>query len=178
MVRCSTGSMQLAIDVSGDDLGAADHELEAFAAHHFDQDGELQFAAAENLEAVRASGLFDANGDVGEQFFFQTLAQVARGDELAFASGHGRVVDGELHGDRRLVDDDQRQRRGIFDVGDGLADGDAGDAGDGDDVADLGLLDVGALESVEGEELGDLGLLQRAVALGDVDLVAGAAACR
>ena len=58
-------------------------------------------------------------------------------------------------------------------IGDGLADGDAGDAGDGDDVADRGLGDVGALEAVEGEELGDLGLLQRAVALGDVDLVAG-----
>ena len=67
---------------------------------------------------------------------------------------------------------------GFSTIEEGLADGDAGDAGDGDDVADLGLGDVGALEALEGEELGDLGLLQRAVALGDVDLVAGLAACR
>jgi len=38
---------------------------------------------------------------------------------------------------------------------------------------DHGLGDVGALEPFEGEELGDFGLLQRAVALGDVDLIAG-----
>ena len=55
MVRCSTGSMSLAVDDAGDDLGPADHELEAFAAHHLDEDGELQLAAAEDLEAVRAS---------------------------------------------------------------------------------------------------------------------------
>ena len=37
---------QLAVDALGDDLGLADHEFVAFAAHHLDQDGKLQFAAA------------------------------------------------------------------------------------------------------------------------------------
>ena len=40
---------------------------------------------------------------------------------------------------------------GVLDSGDGLADGDAGDAGDGDDVAQLGLRDVGALQPAEAE---------------------------
>ena len=132
----------------GDDLGAADHELEAFAAHHLDEDGELQLAAAEDLEAVRAAGLFDADGDVGEQFFVEALAQVARGDVLAFAAGAAGELLTEncmaMVGSSMMM---SGRGCGIFDVGEGLADGDAGDAGDGDDVADLGLLDVGALEA-------------------------------
>ena len=51
-MSCSTGSIELAVDALGDDLGLADHHLEAFAAHHFDQDGELQFAAAQHHERV------------------------------------------------------------------------------------------------------------------------------
>ena len=153
--------------------GPADHELVAFAAHHLDEDGELQFAAAENLEAVRRTGLLDADGDVCKQLFVEAFAQVAAGDVLAFAACRGRVVDGELDRDGRLIDDDRRQRLRVLKIDDGLTDGDAGDAGDGDDVANHGLGNVGALQSFKGEELGDLGLLQRAVALGDVDLIAG-----
>ena len=58
----------------GDDFGARDHELEAFAAHHLDEDGELQLAAAEDLEGVGRAGVFDADGDVGEQLFVEALA--------------------------------------------------------------------------------------------------------
>ena len=90
----------------------------------------------------------------------------------AFAAGEGRVVDAELDGDGGLVDDDERQRRGVFGAGDGFADGDALDAGDGDDVAHGGLGGLNALEAGEGEELGDAGLLERAVAFGDGDIVA------
>ena len=43
----------------------------------------------------------------------------------------------------------------------------------GDDVADFGLGNVDALEAGEAEELGDAGLLERAVELGDGDVVAG-----
>ena len=64
------------------------------------------------------------------------------------------------------------KRRGIFGVGDGLADGDAFDAGDGDDVAQRGFRDVGSLEAGEGKQLGDLGLVQRSVQLGDGDVFA------
>jgi hypothetical protein len=66
---------ELAVDLFGDDLRAADHHLEAFAAHHFDEDGELQFAATEDFEAVGAARVFDANGDVGEELFVEALAE-------------------------------------------------------------------------------------------------------
>ena len=35
------------------DFGTAGHQLEALAAHHFNQNRELQFATAQHLEAVR-----------------------------------------------------------------------------------------------------------------------------
>ena len=155
----------LIVDALGDDLGTADHQLEAFAAHHLDENAELQFAAAEHLEGVRRTGVLHLERDVGEQFLVETVAEIARGDELAFAAGEGRVVDVELDRDRGLVDGDLRQRLRIFDIAEALADEDAGDAGDGDDIADLGLVDVGALEAGEAEELGDLVLGEGAVDL-------------
>ena len=62
----------------------------------------------------------------------------------------------------------------ILDVGDGLADVDAGYSGNRDDVAQLGGDDVRPLQSGEREQLGDLDLLHRAVALGDGNIFAGA----
>ena len=134
-VRCSTGSMSLPSTRLRDDFRFADHEFVAFAAHHFDQNRKLEFAAAHDDENVGRAGVFDAKRNIRQQFFLQALAQVARGNVLAFAAREGRSVDGELHGDRGFVDHDVRQRRGIDGVSDGLADGNAFDSGDGDDVA-------------------------------------------
>ena len=57
-------------------------------------------------------------------------------------------------------------------VGDRLADGDVLDAGQADDVARRGFLDVDALQAVEGVELGDLRVLDGGVELDDGDGVA------
>src|ERR1019366_2897617 len=136
---------QFAADVLGDDLGLADHQFITFTAHHLDQDGKLQLAAAQNLERIHAPGFFHAQRDVGEQLFVEALTQVARGDVGAFASAKRRRVDGKEHRNRRLVDDNGREGRGIFRIGNGLANGDAFDAGDRDDVAQRSFRDVGAL---------------------------------
>ena len=136
-MRCSTGSMSWPSMRLVTISGRRDHHLEAFAAHHLDEDGELEFAAAEDLEGVGRAGVLHLERDVGEQLLVEAVAQVARGDVLAFAAGEGRVVDVELDRDGRLVDGDGRQRLRVLDVAEALADGDARDAGDGDDVADL-----------------------------------------
>ncbi len=88
--------------------------------------------------------------------------------------GERRSVHGELHGDGRLIDGDVRQRRRIFDVGDGLADGDAFHAGHRDDVAEFGLGDVGALQPRERKQFRDLRFLDCAVELRDRHLFARA----
>ena len=51
---------QLAIDALGDDLRLADHEFVTFAAHHLDEDGKLQFAAAQHFERIGCAGIFHA----------------------------------------------------------------------------------------------------------------------
>ena len=112
-------------------------------------------------------GIFHANGDVGEQLLLQAVAQVARGQPLAFAAGERRIVHGEDHGQRGLVDQQRLERRGMFGIGDGLADLNSLDAGDGHDVAGGNRFGFVALEAAEIEELGDARGLQRAVQLGD-----------
>ena len=87
---------------------------------------------------------------------------------------NGEVLTDELHGDGGLVDEDVGQRIGSLVAGDGLADGDAGDAGYGDDIAQFGFRDVGALQAAEAEELGDLDLFDLTAQLGDADFFAGA----
>ena len=108
------GSLQLAVDGLGQDLGLAHRQLVAFAAHHLDQDGELQFAAAHHLERVGAARLLHADRDVGQQFLVQAVAQIARGHVLPFAARERRGVDGERHRDGGLVDLDLRQRHRAF----------------------------------------------------------------
>src|ERR1700735_2570909 len=70
MVRCSTGSMRTPSTTRVTISGRPRHQFEAFAAHHLNQNRELQFPAAEDLEGVGRAGFFDAYGDVGEQLFF------------------------------------------------------------------------------------------------------------
>ena len=63
--------------VANDDLGLADHQLKTFAAHGLNQNGQLQFAAAEYPERFRRVGILHANGNVGQQFALQAIAQIA-----------------------------------------------------------------------------------------------------
>ena len=67
----------------------------------------------------------------------------------------GRVVDGEEHAQRRLVDLDPRQGDGLLGVGDRVADVDGRQADDGDDVAGLGLVDLDPAELVEDQDAVD-----------------------
>src|SRR6201996_9368305 len=161
-------------DGAGDNLRSANHQFESFTAHHLDQDGELQFATAQNLEAIGAARVLDTDGNIRQQFFVQAFTKVARGDELAFTSGEWRVVDRELNSDGRLVDDDGRQRRRILYPCKGFANRDALDTGNGNDVASFSDFSIDALQSGEAEELGDASLVQRAVAPGNVDLITSA----
>ena len=115
----------------------------------------MQFAAAENAEGVGGVGIFDAHGDVGEQFFLQARAQITGSDVLAFAAGEGRGVHGENHGESGLVDGEWIENRGIIAVGDAFADLNAFDAGDGDDIAGEDFIGFIAVEPAKGEELGD-----------------------
>ena len=108
MVRRSIGSIDSPSSMLGHDFGLTDGKFVAFATHHLDQNGQLQFAAPHHLERVRAVGIFDAKRDVRQKLFLETVAQVARSDVLPFASGERGSVYHEVDRDGRLVDRDPR----------------------------------------------------------------------
>ena len=146
-----------AVDGLGEHARLADGELIAFAAHVLDEDGEMQFAAAGDAEHVGIGGFIDAQRDVALELAHQALANLAAGDELAFLAGERRGIHLEAHDQRGLVDRDRRQRIGMFDVADGVADVHVLDARDGDDVAGHGFGNRFARQTLEGEHLLDLG---------------------
>ena len=128
------GLVQLAVDLPGDDLRLADGQLEALAAHHLDEDRQLQLTAALHLPGVGTLGRLDPQRDVADQLLLEPVLHQPGGELLAGLAGERGGVDADRHRDRRVVDVDDRQRLRIVDVGQRLADGDLGDSGDGRDV--------------------------------------------
>ena len=140
-----------------------DRELEALAAHRLDQHAQLQLAAAGDFDRVLVVGLAHADGDIALGLAQQALADHARGAPCCLrgpASGLSLTekvmarVGGSIGVGGSAVDH--------FGRADRVGDGGLGEAGDGDDVAGLGLLDRPALEAAEGQQLGEPRLLDHA----------------
>ena len=96
------------------DLGTGDHDLEAFAAHLLDENGDLHFAAGADFKHAGHVGIGEQNADVGAGFAHEAVADVARGEEFSFASGERRIVDDELHLDRGRIDVDEGNGLGVL----------------------------------------------------------------
>ncbi len=77
--------VELPVDRPGDHLGLADRQLVALAAHHLDQDRELQLAAPGDLEGVGRVALLDPDRDVGQDLALEPFLELARGDVVALA---------------------------------------------------------------------------------------------
>lgn len=63
----------------------------------------LQLTTTGNLEFLRAVAWLNTQGHVMDQFLFQTVLDVPRGNVLAFFTSERRVVDLERHGNGWLV---------------------------------------------------------------------------
>ncbi len=113
----------------------------------------MQFAAAADLERIGAIGLADAQRDVRFEFPHQPLADLPRREVLAVAPRERRRVDAEEHRDRRLVDGDGADGLRRVRIGERVADVEALDAGDADDVARRRLVDLDPLQAGECEQL-------------------------
>jgi hypothetical protein len=148
-----------------DHLWLGNHQLVAFAAHGFDQHRQVQLAAAQHLEGVGRVCLQHAQGHVGFHFFEESLADIARGDELALLAGEGSIVRQKLHLHRGLFDLEQGKHDRAGDLGDGLAHGQIMHAGDGADVARHGFLKLEALERLVAQDLGHAELFTAPVAM-------------
>src|SRR3954447_18051459 len=169
--------LQLAVDHLGDDLGLADGQLEALATHRLDEDGQRQLAAALHLPGVGALGGQHADADVADQLGVEAGPDLTGGElgaGVRVTADQRRGVDADGHRDRRLVDVDTGQRDGVVRVGEGVADRDIRDPGDGDEVAGRRRLRGGAGEGLGAEKLGDLDAGDRAVGTTPGDLLAAA----
>src|SRR5471032_2770421 len=133
-------------------------QLEAFATHVFDQNRQVQLAAARYFKDRVVVGRRYAQSNVGFQFFFQTVTQLTRGHELAFAASQWRVVDHEVHGQGRLVDGQHRQRFRGVQCAQGRTDTDFVDTVDQNDVAGDGFVDDHAFQALEVQHLVDAAL--------------------
>src|SRR5699024_412575 len=158
--------VQLAVDGLGDHLWLAHGQLEALAAHGLNEDGQCHLATALNLPGVGALGRLDLEGDVTDQFLIQAGLDHAGGQLVAAATaGHRGGVDTDGHGQCRLINGDAGQGDRVVQIGEGIADHDVLDAGDGGDVTGDNLLCRDTGETDGGQQLSDLGGLGVLVAL-------------
>src|SRR6266850_4126599 len=127
----------------------------AFAAHLLDNDSDLHFTTATDVENVRSLGLLDSNGNIGPNFLNQPLPDVAGGDEFAVDASERAVVDRELHLNGGRIDRHEGQRHAVFGIGDGFADEDVFEAGQADDVAGMSFGDLDSFEAFEVKDRGD-----------------------
>ena len=84
-------------------------QFKTFAAHAFNQNRQVQFAAAVHFKFAFAFQLLHPQAHVGLGFFFQAVFQVAAGDKFAFPAGEGAVVNQKIHRHRGRVNRQRRQ---------------------------------------------------------------------
>ena len=84
----------------------------AFAAHVFQQDGQVQFATAHHFKNAFFVSLFDAQRDIVLQLFLQTIPNLAAGDIFTLAARQRAGVNAEVHRQRGLINLEHRQRCG------------------------------------------------------------------
>ena len=134
----------------------------------------MQLAAPRDDEAVGRVGLLHPQADVGSGLLLEPLAQVAGGDVLSLGAREGRVIDQELHGERRLAHPDGGKGHRVEWIGDGLADGHVGKARQRDDLPGRGLLYVHPLQTLEDAQARDPGPLVGPVQLHERQVAPGA----
>ncbi len=154
-----------AIDFLDDDLGIADLQFVAFAAHGFDQDRKVQHASAKHAEGIGRVGSLHAERQVLFQFLFQAILQVARGHKLALLAKEGGVVNREHHAHGGLVDGNGGKCFGVFVVGYGIANLKSFYPVEGADFASFYSLHAGTTQAVKDVQFFDAGFGHRAVAL-------------
>ncbi len=170
--------VQLAVDLSRHDLGLADGELEALAAHRLDEHRELELAAPLHLPRVGSLGRQHAQRHVADELGVEAVLHESRGELVALGAGERRRVDADRHRQARVVDVDDGQRARVVGIGERLADRHVGEPGDRHDLARAGLVGVDAFERLGEVQLGDLDRLDRAVGAAPRDRRAACAACR
>ena len=142
-----------AIDVLENHAWFAHGQLIAFAAHVFQQDGQVQLATTSDFKNAVFFGFAHAQSHIRLQFFLQTIPDLATGYILAFAAREWRGVDAEVHRQRRLINFEHRQRCWVRWVSQRHADADVLNAVDQNDVAWARFSRLHAIQALEFQDL-------------------------
>ena len=122
----------------------------------------MHFAPAQHTEGIGAVGFFHPQGHITQQFPHQAVTDLAGGDEFSFPAGKGAVVHREDHFHSGFGDLYKRHSFHSGGVAHGVADVDAGDAGEGHNVSAGGLghrHPLQAFKLVHGDDLGFVGYI-------------------
>src|SRR6185369_6365578 len=155
------GLERLAFNLPRDRLRLRHLHLVTFAAHHLDENRELQLTASGHLELIGRVSIFNSDRHVAENLLVEPFLELARRDVLSFTTSEWRVVDAEDHRDGGLVDGDRGQRLRVLGRSDRVADVDILDTGERDDLAKARALDRLSLQSFEDVKLRHPCLLHR-----------------
>ena len=109
----------------------------------------MQLAASGDFESIGRIGLFNAHADVRLDLLEQAVSDISRSNELALAARERAVVDHEVHGYCGLVYFYERHRLDAVRGAGGLADIYIADAGDADNIARGGGIDLDTRESLK-----------------------------
>jgi len=129
----------------------------------------VKYTAAEYHEAVGFICFLHAQCEVLFQFFFQTLFNVTAGHKLSFFTKEWRIVDGEEHAHRWLVNGNRWQRFRIFEVGEGVADFKLFNTVDCADITRYNTFNLAFSETFENVQFFDTTFHHAAIALGQGD---------
>ncbi len=116
----------------------------------------MQFAAAEDDELVRICRGFDAQCDIVDGLAVEAFADLAAGDELAFAAQEGRGVHLEGHADGRFIDGQAGQRLDGGRIAQRVRDLGFRNTGEGHDIAGAGGFHLDPRQPMEAQNLRDL----------------------
>ena len=126
--------------------------------------------ATDNPAIGRTLDIAHAESQVLLKFFLQTIANLAGSAELTLFTEERRVVDGEEHTHRRLVDSDWRQSLGVLEVSDGVTNLEVLQTDNSADVATVDMVATLVRDTLEGMQLLDLIFFKRSVAVANGDV--------
>ena len=132
----------------------------------------MKLTTAGNLEGIRRIGILYTEGYIGLQLTHQTVTDMTGSNELTFLTGERRIVNDEVHRDRRLGNL-LEWNRSCLAGDDGISYMEILDTGDRNDLTAVCLIDIDSCETVEGVELRDTytGTLVRIVVVDDIGLL-------
>ena len=98
------GFVHHAINFAFDDFWFANCQFKSFTSHRFQKHSKMQQASSRNVEFFSAITWRNAQRNIGTQFFFESLSNLATGHEFSFTPNEWAVINAENHVKCGIID--------------------------------------------------------------------------